>query len=68
MKQLHCNLKKILRIKRIKQIELSCQTGINRNTISKLCLDNISGGIHTPTIEKLCDYLQIELGDLLELR
>ncbi|TEX50076.1 MAG: hypothetical protein B7C55_12310 [Actinomycetales bacterium mxb001] len=68
MKRLHCNLKKILRTRRIKQIELSLNTSICENTISKLCNDRLTGGISSSVIEKLCDFLEIDLGDLFELR
>ncbi len=68
MKKLHCNLKSILRDRRVKQIEVCRETDISPNTISKLCCNHLHGGIHTQTIEKLCDYLEIELCDLLELR
>jgi len=61
-----CNLSRILGGKRLKISELSRDTGIHRNTLTRLYKDTATR-IEINAIEQLCRYLKLELNELFEL-
>lgn len=63
---IRCNLSKILGEKRIKVAELARETGVNKNTIHRL-YNETATRIDIEVIEKLCNYLEIEIGELFEI-
>ncbi|NLY80906.1 MAG: helix-turn-helix transcriptional regulator [Lysinibacillus sp.] len=60
------NLRVILAKKKLKMSDIVRETGISRNTIRALYHETAKG-IQFETLEKLCNYLQCEIGDLFEL-
>lgn len=60
------NLRVILAKKKLKMSDVVRETGISRNTIRALYYETAKG-IQFETLEKLCNYLQCEIGDLFEL-
>lgn len=57
-------LPQILENRGLKQIQLAERTGLHKQTISRLCGDIKQ--IDLETLDKLCDALDIEPGDLLQ--
>ena len=51
--------------KKKRMIEISNETGISRNTLSQINLENVKM-IQLNTIEKLCKYFDCQPGDLLK--
>lgn len=64
--QMKCNLSRILGEKRLKISEVSRDTGIHRNTLTRLYKDTATR-IEMDLIDQLCGYLEIELNELFEL-
>lgn len=60
------NLRVILAKKKLKMSDIVRETGISRNTIRALYYETAKG-IQFETLEKICNYLQCEIGDLFEL-
>lgn len=46
--------------------KLSEETGINKNTLTAL-KHNKSGGIQYDTLEILCNYFKVDIGEFLQL-
>ncbi len=63
---LKCNLSKIMGEKRLKIADVARDTGINRGTITRIYNEEATR-IELDVVEKLCQYLDIEVGELYEL-
>ena len=59
----YCNLAVLLAERRMKISSVSADTGISRTTLTALC-QNTGKGVQTDTINTLCMYLNISVGDL----
>lgn len=59
----YCNLAVLLAERHMKISNLSAETGISRTTLTALC-QNSGKGVQTDTINTLCMYLNINVGDL----
>lgn len=59
------NLSKLLGERKLRASEVERKTGINKNTLSSLYNENVSG-IKFDTLEKLCEFLGCSVGDLIE--
>jgi len=59
------HLSKLMGERKIKALELSRQTGINKNTILGLYHET-KKGIQFETLEKLCKFFNCNVGDLIE--
>ncbi|MFO6424169.1 helix-turn-helix domain-containing protein [Motilimonas sp. KMU-193] len=62
---LKCHLSKIMGEKRLKIADVARDTGINRGTITRLYNEEATR-VELEVIEKLCAYLDIEVGQLFE--
>lgn len=60
-----CNLSRIMGEKKLKISDLSRETGINRGTITRLYQETAER-IELDVLDKLCVYLNCNVGDLLE--
>lgn len=60
-----CNLSKILGEKRIKVAELAREIDVHKNTIHRL-YNETATRIDIEVIDKVCTYLDIEVGELFE--
>ena len=60
-----CNLSRIMGEKRLKISDVSKATGINRGTITRL-YNETATRVEIDVIDKLCNYLDIEVGELYE--
>lgn len=63
---LKCNLSTIMGAKRLKISDVSEGTGINRGTITRLFHETYER-VDKEVIEKLCVFLEVEVGDLFQL-
>ena len=59
------HLSKLLGERKLRASDVARKTGINKNTLSALYNENVSG-IKFETLEKLCKFLHCEIGDLVE--
>ena len=59
------HLGRLLGERRLRASEVARKTGINKNTLSSLYNEKISG-IRIDTLEKLCKFLNCSIGDLIE--
>lgn len=59
-----CNLSALLGAKKLKISDVVRDTGINRSTVTRLYHETTTR-IDYETLEKLCVYLECEVGDLL---
>lgn len=59
------NLSKLLGERKLRASEVARKTGINKNTLSALYNENVSG-IKFDTLEKLCKFLGCSVGELVE--
>lgn len=59
------NLSKLLGERKLRASEVARKTGINKNTLSSLYNENVTG-IRFDTLEKLCNFLNCSVGDLVE--
>jgi putative transcriptional regulator len=64
---LKCNLSRILGEKRLKVSDVARDTDINRGTITRLYNDTATR-VELDVIETLCKYLDVEIGELLEIQ
>ncbi|MGZ9899847.1 helix-turn-helix domain-containing protein [Shewanella gaetbuli] len=64
---LKCHLSKIMGEKRLKIADVARDTGINRGTITRLYNEDATR-VELEVIEKLCDYLNISVGELFEYK
>ncbi len=61
-----CNLSRIMGEKRLKIADVSKDTDINRGTITRMYNEEATR-VDLEVVEKLCLYLDIEVGDLYEI-
>ena len=59
------NLSLILGMKRLRVSDIHAGTGISRTTLSDLYYQR-SSNVQLETLQKICDYLQIPLSELIE--
>ncbi|MDN3696198.1 MULTISPECIES: helix-turn-helix domain-containing protein [Vibrio] len=62
---LKCHLSKIMGEKRLKIADVARDTGVNRGTITRL-YNETATRVELDVIDSLCEYLNIEVGELLE--
>lgn len=55
------------RRKKLKVAEVARETGINKNTLHRL-YNETATRVELDVIEKLCKYLDVEIGELLEIQ
>ncbi|WP_416672445.1 helix-turn-helix domain-containing protein [Egbenema bharatensis] len=67
MKRMRCRLRVLMAEREITQTQLRESLGLGSHTISKL-YNNRFDRVDRETIEKLCDYFSIEVGDLFVLK
>ncbi|MCG7980274.1 MAG: helix-turn-helix transcriptional regulator [Candidatus Thiodiazotropha endolucinida] len=60
-----CHLSRILGERKLKISDLSRDTGINRGTLTRMYHETLVR-VDLETINTLCDYLSISVGELLE--
>nr|WP_321239979.1 helix-turn-helix transcriptional regulator [uncultured Tolumonas sp.] len=61
-----CHLSALLGARRLKISDVVRDAGINRNTLTRLYHET-NNRIDFETLEKLCRYLECEIGELLEI-
>ncbi|WP_089139524.1 helix-turn-helix domain-containing protein [Vibrio rumoiensis] len=61
-----CNLSTLLGARKLKISDVVRETGINRSTITRLYHET-NNRIDFDTLEKLCRFLDCEVGELLEV-
>ncbi len=59
------HLGRLLGERKLRASEVARKTGINKNTLSSLYNEKVSG-IRFGTLEKLCKFLDCSIGDLIE--
>lgn len=59
------HLGRLLGERKLRASEVARKTGINKNTLSSLYNEKVSG-IRFDTLEKLCKFLNCSIGDLIE--
>ena len=59
------HLGRLLGERRLRASEVARKTGINKNTLSSMYNEKISG-IRFDTLERLCKFLNCSIGDLIE--
>ncbi|WP_247663573.1 helix-turn-helix transcriptional regulator [Shewanella sp. MMG014] len=64
---LKCNLSRILGEKRLKVSDVARDTDINRGTITRL-YNETATRVELDVLETLCKYLDVEIGELLEIQ
>ena len=60
-----CNLSRLMGEKKLKISDVAKDTGINRGTITRLYHET-AVRVDFDVLEKLCVYLECEIGELLE--
>ena len=61
-----CNLSRLMGEKKLKVSDVAKDTGINRGTITRLYHET-AVRVDFDVLEKLCVYLECEIGELLEV-
>ncbi len=61
-----CHLSRILGERRLKIADVARDTGINRGTLTRM-YNETAERVELTVVEKLCIYLEIELGELYSL-
>ena len=59
------HLGRLLGERKLRASEVARKTGINKNTLSSLYNEKVSG-IRFDTLEKLCKFLDCSIGELIE--
>jgi len=59
------HLGRLLGERKLRASEVARRTGINKNTLSSLYNEKVSG-IRFDTLEKLCKFLDCSIGELIE--
>ena len=62
---IQCNLSTLLGARKLKVADVARDTGINKNTLHRL-YNETATRIDIEVIDKLCDYFNIEVGELLQ--
>jgi len=60
-----CHLSTIMGQRKLKISDVSKETGVNRGTITRLYKETFTR-LDADVLEKLCKFLECEVGDLLE--
>ena len=66
LKMIKCHLSRIMDEKKLKVADVARDTGINRGTITRLYQET-AVRVEFEVLEKLCLYLECEIGELLEI-
>jgi putative transcriptional regulator len=61
---IHCKLSTILGEKRLKRADVVRETGLSKGTVHALYYDRVRR-VDYGVLEKICKYLNCDLGDLL---
>jgi putative transcriptional regulator len=61
-----CHLSRILGERRLKIADVARDTGINRGTLTRM-YNETAERVELAVLEKLCIYLELEVGDLYEI-
>ncbi len=61
---IRCELSTILGMKKLKVADVARDTGINKNTLHRL-YNETATRVELDVVDKLCEYLNVEVGDLL---
>lgn len=62
---IRCELSTLLGMKKLKVADVARDTGINKNTLHRL-YNETATRIELDVVDKLCEYLNVEVGDLLK--
>ncbi len=62
---IRCELSTILGMKKLKVADVARDTGINKNTLYRL-YNETATRVELDVVDKLCEYLNVEVGDLLK--
>ncbi|MBB1438401.1 helix-turn-helix transcriptional regulator [Shewanella sp. SG41-4] len=62
-----CHFSRIIGDKKLKVAEVARDTGINKNTLHRL-YNETATRIDLDMIETLCRYLDVDIGELLEIK
>ncbi len=62
---IRCELSTILGLKKLKVADVARDTGINKNTLHRL-YNETATRVELDVVDKLCEYLNVEVGDLLK--
>jgi putative transcriptional regulator len=62
---IRCELSTILGMKKLKVADVARDTGINKNTLHRL-YNETATRVELDVVDKLCEYLNVEVGDLLK--
>ena len=60
-----CHLARLMAEKKLKIVDVARETGLNRNTVTLLYKETAQR-IELEAIDRLCDFFECEVGDLLE--
>lgn len=60
-----CHLSRLMGEQKLKVIDVARETGLNRNTVTLLYKETATR-VDLEAIDKLCDYFNCEVGELLE--
>lgn len=60
-----CHLARLMAEKKLKIVDVARDTGLNRNTVTLLYKETAQR-IDMETIDKLCEYFDCEISELLE--
>ena len=60
-----CHLSRLMGERKLKIADLSRETGLHRNTIT-LLYDETAARVDLDAIDRLCQFFEIGVGDLLE--
>jgi len=62
---IRCNLSRLMGERKLKIVDVSRETGLHRNTVTLLYRETASR-IDLEAIDKLCQFFDCEVGELLE--
>jgi putative transcriptional regulator len=62
-----CHLSRLMGERKLKIADVSRETGLHRNTIT-LLYDETAARVDLDAIDRLCQFFEIGVGDLLEYR
>ena len=52
--------------KKLRVADVARETGLHRNTLTQLLLPETASRVDLDTIERLCTFFQVDVGELLE--
>lgn len=65
LRVIKCHLARLMGERKMKIMDVARETGLNRNTVTLLYKETAQR-IDLEAIDKLCDFFECEVGDLLE--